>query len=196
MAPVIHSKALLEKLRDSSLKDALTGLYNRRYLEEYLDRLKEQHIRNKQNIGVLMIDMDHFKRVNDTYGHDAGDIVLKELSFILSDTVRKSDLVIRFGGEEFIVFLINVEGETRTIEIAEKLRQRIEATDIEIGHSNTLSKTISIGASMFPDDSKSIWQVIKFADVALYQAKDTGRNKVIRFTQEMQQDKNASSNKG
>jgi len=184
-APVIESKKLMKMLRDSSLKDGMTGLYNRRFLDEYVDKLKPRAIRQKINIGILMIDMDHFKMVNDSYGHDIGDLVLKELAQTLSESVRSADLVIRYGGEEFIILLMDIESEEKAMEVSEKLRRRIQDKDIDIGGGKYLRKTISIGISMFPKDSDSIWQSIKYADIALYQAKNTGRNKVLRFEESM-----------
>ncbi|MCV6608864.1 MAG: GGDEF domain-containing protein [Campylobacterales bacterium] len=184
-SPVIESKRLMKILRDSSLKDALTGLYNRRFLDEYVEKLAPQAIRHKHNVGILMIDMDYFKKVNDNYGHDIGDLVLKELSFILREGVRESDLVVRYGGEEFIIILNNIDSEDNMIAVAEKLRIAVEDKIINIGNEKTLKKTISLGASYFPKDTTSIWEAIKFADVALYQAKHTGRNKVVRFTPDL-----------
>ncbi len=184
-APVIETKRLMQMLRDSSLKDALTGLYNRRFLDEYVEKLKPQVIRQKINVGILLIDMDHFKMVNDTHGHDVGDMVLKELSGVLHNNVRESDLVIRYGGEEFIVLLMNVESEEKTMDVAEKLRSKVQSMDIAIGDNKRLKKTISIGVSLFPNDSESIWQAIKYADIALYEAKKSGRNRVVRFESHM-----------
>ena len=184
-APVIESKRLMQMLRDSSLKDPLTGLYNRRFLDEYVEKLKPQVIRQKTSVGILLIDMDHFKMVNDTYGHDVGDVVLKELSMALHTNVRDADLVIRYGGEEFIILLMNVESEDKVMEIAQKLRNKVQSMDIAIGDNKRLKKTISIGVSLFPSDSESIWQAIKYADIALYEAKKTGRNKVVRFESRM-----------
>jgi len=181
-APMIESKRLMKMLKDSSLKDRLTGLYNRRFLDEYVEKLGPQVIRQQMNVGILMIDMDHFKKVNDTYGHDIGDAVLKELAIILNNNVRESDLVIRYGGEEFIVLLIDIGDDEKMMEIADKLRQKVSERYIDIGNNKTLQKTISIGTSSFPADTESIWQSIKFADIALYEAKKTGRNRVVRFT--------------
>lgn len=184
-SPVIESKKLMKMLKDSSLKDNMTGLYNRRFLDEYVDKIKPNAIRQKINIGILMIDMDHFKMVNDSYGHDVGDMVLKELATILSESVRSADLVIRYGGEEFIVLLMSVESEEKAIEVAEKLRTKVQNKEIEIGSGKYLRKTISVGVSMFPSDTDSIWQSIKYADIALYKAKNLGRNKVVRFERSM-----------
>ncbi len=184
-APVIETKRLMNILKDTSLKDSLTGLYNRRFLDEYVEKLAPQVIRQKLKIGILMIDMDYFKKVNDNYGHDVGDLVLGELSRILTQNVREADLVVRYGGEEFIIILNNVDNIESVLEVAEKIRFAVENKVIPIGNERTLRKTISLGISYFPTDTTSIWEAIKYADVALYEAKHTGRNKVIRFTPEL-----------
>ena len=177
--PVIESKVLLEILKDSSLKDGLTGLYNRRFLDEFVEKISAQSSRDKISYGVLMVDIDYFKMVNDTHGHDVGDMVIKRLSEILSSSIREADLAIRFGGEEFLVLLYNPTAEG-AIEVAQKIRKSFEATSFQLDKEN-LKKTTSIGVSLFPTDADSMWKVIKFADTALYKAKNSGRNQVIRF---------------
>jgi two-component system, cell cycle response regulator len=179
--PSLIVKYLLNALKVSVFKDGLTGLYNRKFLDEHLSKLVPQALREKISIGVLMLDMDHFKAVNDEYGHDAGDIVLKELGRILTTNVRESDIVIRYGGEEFVVLLVGVNGEKAAIEVANKLRQQVASNEINIYAGNILQKTISIGLSMFPEDSNNFDIVMKNADIALYEAKSLGRNKVVRW---------------
>jgi len=186
-ASVIESKKLTEKLRETSLRDALTGLYNRRFLEEYLANIVPQLTRNKKKIAILMIDMDHFKMVNDTYGHDAGDAILKRLSTTMLENIRESDVAFRYGGEEFIVVLNDIASDEDAIKIAEKLREKTKAMRLKVG-SETLQKTISIGIAVFPDDAEQIWKCIKFADTALYSAKSTGRDKVVKFVPELWND--------
>ena len=183
-APSIEVKLLMDALQQSAFKDGLTGLYNRKFLEEHTKKLIPQALRDNFNIGVLLLDMDHFKAVNDEYGHDIGDKVLKELSRILNETVRESDIIIRYGGEEFIVLLVNVKTENDALEVANKIRTRVSENEIDVYAGSKLRKTISIGLSMFPNDSKSLDSVIKNADIALYEAKSKGRNKVIRFQSE------------
>jgi diguanylate cyclase (GGDEF)-like protein len=184
-SPALESRRLMEILKESTLKDPMTKLYNRRYLDEYVEILAPQAIRKNIKVGILLIDMDYFKKVNDTYGHDVGDIVLKELSEILVKNVRKSDIVVRFGGEEFVALLYDIKEEGHLLHIAQKIRQEVENKEINIGNSKVLKKTVSIGVSMFPDDVNSFWQCIKFADIALYKAKESGRNKVVRYSKEM-----------
>lgn len=176
---VIESRTLMDKLRDSSLRDGATHLYNRRFLEEFIDKSSEQALRSSISYSILMIDIDFFKMVNDTYGHDSGDIVIKSLAEILQTSVRKADLPIRYGGEEFLVLLHNTTPEG-ALQVSEKIRTQFSAKKYQFG-SDTVSKTLSIGIAHFPSDADSIWKVIKFADLALYEAKHTGRNRVIEF---------------
>lgn len=184
---VIETKQLMHTLRESSLVDGLTGLYNRRFLQDHSNQLIAGVLRRKKQISLLMCDMDFFKQVNDTYGHDAGDSLLKETSAIFRNSIRESDIVIRFGGEEFLILLVDTEPEYG-MQIAEKIRKKVESTSFKVP-SGILKKTISIGVSEFPKDTDGFWQAIKFADVALYKAKDTGRNRSIRFTSELWDEK-------
>ncbi|MCK9372880.1 MAG: GGDEF domain-containing protein [Sulfuricurvum sp.] len=180
---VIESRTLMDKLRDSSLRDGATRLYNRRFLEEFIDRSAAQALRSNVSYAVLMIDIDFFKMVNDTYGHDAGDLVIKSLAEILQHSIRKSDLPIRYGGEEFLVLLHNTTQEG-ALAIAEKIRTVFNEKKFQFG-SDSLQKTLSIGISHFPLHADSLWKVIKFADIALYEGKHTGRNRVIEFEERM-----------
>ncbi|MFN3505308.1 MAG: diguanylate cyclase [Caldimicrobium sp.] len=181
-APVIESKRYAEALKEQTHKDPLTNLYNRRFFEGIIDNLTAQILRRSTVLGILMCDLDYFKSINDKYGHDVGDLVLKELAQVLSSNVRKSDLVIRFGGEEFLVLLVDIrEGEAE--KIAEKLRRAVEVYDFKTP-KGIIKRTLSIGVSEFPVDSSAIWEAIKFADIALYKAKEAGRNKVLRFQRE------------
>jgi diguanylate cyclase (GGDEF)-like protein len=183
MAPVLEAKRLTETLRESSLRDALTGLSNRRFLEEYVDTLIGTARRRNTPIAILLLDLDYFKIVNDTHGHDAGDVVLKAVAGVLKSSVRASDMVIRFGGEEFVIVLQETAAEN-ALKVAENIRMTVADLKVQVG-GTVLQKTISIGVAMFPDDSETFWQTVKFADVALYRAKDEGRNRVVRFTPDM-----------
>lgn len=182
-SPVIEAKRLMDTLRESNLRDAMTGLHNRRFLEEYMETLVANNDRNKTTLSILMLDLDYFKKVNDTYGHDAGDKVLKELAKTLSASVRNSDLVIRYGGEEFVIILQNTS-DGYGDKVGEKIRIAVEQLKIQVA-TTMIQKTISIGVADFPTDSETFWQAIKFADVALYQAKERGRNQLVHFSPEM-----------
>ncbi len=185
-APVLETKRLMETLRESSLSDAMTGLNNRRFLEEYVETLLAGVQRRKTGLSILMLDLDYFKMVNDTYGHDAGDAVLKALAKVLRQSVRSSDLVIRYGGEEFMIILQETVGDAAD-HVAETIRAAVERMEVVTGGTR-LKKTISIGVADFPSDSETFWQAVKFADVALYQAKERGRNRVVRFDKAMWHD--------
>ncbi len=183
---VIQTKRLMSSLKDSALIDPLTGLNNRRYLQEYTEKIVAGVLRRGKAIGLIMCDLDYFKQVNDTYGHNAGDLVLKETSMVIRQSIRDSDIVIRFGGEEFLAVLLDVaEGES--LKIAEKIRENIQQLKIKLP-DGIIQKTISLGVSEFPADTGTLWSCIKFADVALYRAKEEGRNRSVRFTKEMWQE--------
>jgi len=180
---VIETKRLMSSLRDSALIDTLTGLYNRRYLQEYTEKIVAGILRRGKAIGLVMCDLDYFKQVNDTYGHSIGDIVLKQTADVIRQSVRESDIVIRFGGEEFLAVLLDISnGESMTV--AEKIRMNIQQLKIKIPDGE-IQKTISLGASEFPADTSTLWSCIKYADVALYRAKEEGRNRSVRFTRDM-----------
>jgi diguanylate cyclase (GGDEF)-like protein len=180
---VIETKRLMGSLRDSALIDGLTGLHNRRYLQEYAEKIVAGVLRRGKAIGLIMCDLDYFKQVNDTHGHNAGDIVLKEAAKVIRQSVREADLVIRFGGEEFLAVLLDIsEGES--LRVAEKIRHNIEKCVIKLP-DGVIQKTISLGTSEFPADTSTLWSCIKYADVALYRAKNEGRNRCVRFTKDM-----------
>jgi two-component system cell cycle response regulator len=137
-----------------------------------------------------MIDMDHFKEVNDTYGHKNGDLVLQTLAEIIKKSIRKSDIAVRYGGEEFLIILQNIKDINDAINVAEKIRKNVENTEIELDSGKIIKKTISVGVSVYPDQCKKGWECIKFADIALYEAKKNGRNKVVLFNKNFQEYKN------
>ena len=168
---------LREALRMQSVRDPLTGLYNRRYLEEVLDRETRRAGRSGQSMGILMLDLDHFKNFNDSYGHDAGDAVLRETAAFLLKNVRAEDFVCRFGGEEFVVILpaADVNG-SRTR--AEKLRSEMRELAILYQGKSLGMVTISVGVAAFPENGMSPKELMAAADAALYQAKRGGRDQV------------------
>lgn len=187
--PVIESRILMAKLRDTSLRDGMTGLYNRRFLEEFIDTVMSQAKRGEDTYSVLMLDVDFFKMVNDTYGHDIGDKVIVEIGKVLKDNIRAADLAIRYGGEEFILLLRNADKEG-TLKVAEKIHSTFAGLVFDVGNGESLKKTISIGIAKFPTDGDTIWKCIKFADTALYVAKTTGRNKIVEYIKEMSSNEN------
>jgi diguanylate cyclase (GGDEF)-like protein len=167
-----------ERLELLTVTDPLTGLANRRRLNEFL--LTEWHraTRSGQPVGAFMVDIDYFKRLNDTYGHLVGDSCLKRVGAALVETVRVTDLVSRYGGEEFAVILPGAEAEN-TYTVAERAREAVESLGEENPHAPTGIVTISIGvASVRPGDGASPEALIMAADSALYESKRNGRNQV------------------
>jgi diguanylate cyclase (GGDEF)-like protein len=180
---VLEAKRLMNTLRESALKDPLTGLYNRRFLQDHANHVISGVLRRKKTLGLIMCDLDYFKQVNDQYGHDVGDLVLKETAVLINKGVRDTDIVIRFGGEEFFILLVDINPGDAIL-VAEKIRKIFDEAKIKIPNGS-IQKTLSLGVSEFPGDGEGFWQCIKYADVALYKAKDSGRNKAIRFDEEM-----------
>ncbi len=179
-AAIAISNAQLYKL---AITDSLTKLYIRRHFEQQLDNEMRRSARYKHDMSLLIMDIDNFKSINDTYGHQMGDEILKEISEVIIKTVRKIDLPSRYGGEEFAVILpeTNKENSRR---IAERLRKQIAAITLESKDKKKVSPTISIGIASFPLDTEEKEDIIGFADKALYFAKSTGKNCVAEYISE------------
>jgi len=182
----IRRKRFQERLRANyevslsmALTDSLTGLYNRRYLTVHLQKQLEKNIESKKNLCVLLLDIDHFKAVNDTHGHGVGDQVLKAIAFRLQDSLRSFDLVARLGGEEFVAILPETTDEMAFF-VAERLRRSIEEKPIKCNtESGELKITTSIGGAIIRPGDNSVTSVLDRADVMLYEAKNSGRNCVV-----------------
>jgi two-component system cell cycle response regulator len=181
----IRKKRYTERLRDNvqmsiemAITDPLTGLYNRRYMESHLNSLLEQAVSRKKPLTVLVLDIDYFKAINDTHGHDAGDDVLREFSFRIKKSIRGIDLACRYGGEEFVVVMPETDLTVATM-VAERLRRRIatEPFPVQDG-ARALEVTISVGISALGKDDTAA-NILKRADAALYRAKRDGRNRVV-----------------
>jgi diguanylate cyclase (GGDEF)-like protein len=167
-----------EMLQEQAISDPLTGLYNRRYLNEFLPRELARSGRSSQPVSVMLIDLDHFKRVNDSSGHDAGDIVLGAIGNLLRSNVRGSDIACRYGGEEFALILPETGAEPATRR-AEDIRLAISALDLSYAGKSLGRITASFGIAVFPEDAQNTDELLRVADVALYAAKGAGRNRVI-----------------
>lgn len=183
------SKKLMHQLQETSRKDPLTNLYNRKYLDEFIEEAMVEHAQNGTSYGILMADIDYFKMINDTYGHTVGDEALKIIARVLSDNISSKDLAVRYGGEEFIVVLYDCNHD-RLSEVAQRIRTEFSKQKIKTATGSTFTKTISIGAALLPDDAPNFWKVIKLADVALYDAKNGGRDRVEIFDRDKQRDEN------
>jgi diguanylate cyclase (GGDEF)-like protein len=168
-----------ESLVSSALRDGLTKLYNRRYLMERLDSELKFALRHGTALSLLMIDVDHFKKLNDTHGHLAGDAVLGQLAIVLSRAVRNEDVVARFGGEE-IAIILRATGIEPAMQTAERLRKLVEQTSVWF-QDDQLKATCSIGVAGLPSQPvKEVEELVAAADQALYRAKNAGRNRVSR----------------
>lgn len=176
-AVAIENAQLYERIEDLAVRDSLTGLFLRRYLEDTLAADINKQIKENGVVSFIMIDLDKFKKYNDSYGHTAGDIVLKTLSRILFDMFKESEsYVFRYGGEEFSVVLPNCARD-QAVKIAEDLRKKIEKITIVLRREKT-KITASIGVACAPDNAKNVEELIACADSAMYKAKKKGRNKV------------------
>lgn len=166
---------LQEKLREQAIRDPLTHLYNRRYLDEVLTTEINRSRRHKEHFALLLLDIDHFKRFNDKYGHDAGDFVLTELSVILRTCVRTEDTVARVGGEELAILAPRV-GKPEAVKLANKICQLIRTHNLNHNGNDLGQVTISIGVSIFDEHIQNAEVLMKTADMALYQSKENGRD--------------------
>lgn len=167
-------------LQQLSITDPLTGLYNRRYILERLEEEFNGSLRYGYPLGLALVDLDFFKRVNDTYGHQAGDALLRQFATILAANLRKRDMAGRYGGEEFIVILphTGLEGAKKSME---RLRASVEDSQLTF-EGRVLKYTISAGVTAFPDMMvRDVWDLIRAADQALYEAKHRGRNRVVAY---------------
>jgi len=170
----------LDKSVSLSIKDGLSGVYNRRYFDNHLLHMITKSEKSSKGLGLLMLDIDYFKEVNDTYGHQAGDVIIKELADILKNALRVTDIVARYGGEEFIAAIYDVSPES-SIEVAERIRDIVERHDFIVPSSKKpLKKTVSIGISFYRNGITAE-KFVEEADKAMYEAKETGRNKVCMF---------------
>jgi diguanylate cyclase (GGDEF)-like protein/PAS domain S-box-containing protein len=180
IALALANLALRDVLRDQAIRDPLTGLYNRRYLEETMEREFARARRNSRPVAVFMLDVDHFKRFNDQFGHEAGDLVLRALGKTLKDSCRASDVPCRFGGEEFTVVLADITKQA-ALQWGERLLDKIRKLEVKAGDSGVGRITISSGLALFPDDGADVETLLQAADVALYQAKHSGRDRLIAY---------------
>jgi len=178
---LIEIGLLQSKLREQAIRDPLTNLFNRRYLEETLDRELSRAAREDYPVCIFMVDLDHFKRINDTHGHEAGDLVLKAIADALAEYSRRGDFACRYGGEEFVIVMPNLNLET-AYERAENLRQSLNLLSVPY-ESYNLSVTISMGIACFPENGQTRESILRAADQAMYAAKEAGRDHILSYDQ-------------
>lgn len=174
--------ALQERLENQAARDELTGAFNRRVCREILEHhIASSHI-NGKSFAVILMDIDYFKLINDQYGHQVGDVVLKAFVKKIEDNLREGDLLFRWGGEEFLLLLPSLD-ESKQYKVAEKIRKIIEDNQIVLTDKTEISLTVSMGVSTYPQHGSTRSQLIEKADIAMYRAKANGRNKVELFTE-------------
>ncbi len=178
LALAVANLNLRETLRTQSIRDPLTGLFNRRYMEESLERELRRAIRKKLPAAVLMVDVDHFKSFNDTFGHEAGDEVLRELARLFQSRLRAEDIACRYGGEEFMLILPEASLEAGQ-ERAEQFRQAAKNSQIQYRGKTLEHISISVGLSCYPQHGTTGEALLRAADAALYRAKDEGRDRIV-----------------
>ncbi len=183
VALALGNLKLKETLKNQSICDPLTGLFNRRYMEESLEREFSRANRNKTSVAIVMMDLDHFKRFNDTFGHQAGDALLRTLGDFLKRNTRGQDIACRYGGEEFALVLTDstLAGAMQRSEI---LRKQIKQLSVEYAGQLLGAVSASMGVAMFPDHGTTMGDVLRAADQALYFAKREGRDRVAAWTAE------------
>jgi diguanylate cyclase (GGDEF)-like protein/PAS domain S-box-containing protein len=175
---ISEKKALEDKILELAYKDQLTNLYNRHYFYSMVQEIISLAKRERNPLSLMMIDIDKFKNINDTYGHGNGDIVIKSLATIMLENTRASDIVARIGGEEFVILLPNTSKDD-AVTLANKLRKNVENHLIRFENNVDISITISIGVdSILVEDEVTIDKALARADEALYRAKESGRNNV------------------
>lgn len=175
---ITDRKLLQEDLQNAALRDSLTGLYNRRFLEEALAKELSRARRSNRPVGVAMFDLDHFKSFNDRFGHDGGDALLRAFGQILQNSVREGDIACRYGGEEFVLVFPET-GCEQVRQIAEKICQKLSSLTVYNKGQKLDQATVSAGVAVFPKHGEIMEDVLRAADQALYRAKAEGRNRVV-----------------
>jgi diguanylate cyclase (GGDEF)-like protein len=182
-AVAIENARLYAAERQQAIRDPLTGLFNRRYMEETLERELSRAERKGTPLGIIMLDIDHFKQYNDTFGHEVGDAILCEIGHLLKEQIRREDVACRFGGEEFILILPET---TRDLVFgrAEALREDIKNIQIKFRDKLLGTITTSLGVSVFPEHGSTAVALLRAADMALYQSKREGRDRTSFASEE------------
>jgi len=176
-AMTLENAELHKQTKELSIIDDLTGAYNYRYFIRKLQEEKRRASRYSLPLSLIMVDIDWFKKFNDSYGHEVGNIVLRSLAKVIQSCIRDVDIFVRYGGEEFVVILPQTP-QNEAIVIGNRIRGQVEKTSVDAGKHGQLNVTVSVGISSFPENGRPQEELVTVADEALYQAKDEGRNLV------------------
>ncbi len=183
-ASTLSNLRLLETMKQQANVDVLTGLYNRRFLEDYARKFIAMARRKNQPLGVLMLDLDHFKSFNDIYGHEVGDRILRQFAKTITGAMRETNLAARYGGEEFVILLPDT-GAKGCLLVAERIRQAVERMVVPSGTDKPLPLlTVSLGLAVYPDHGQTFEEVLVACDRALYESKRTGRNRTTLYVEQ------------
>lgn len=178
---LLYIQFILNDMKAQTLRDPLTGLKNRISFTEEMKVLVPLALREKMNIAALLVNIDRFTAVNDEHGNEFGDEFLKLYADIITETIRTSDIAVRFAGGEFLILLVNVESELKAMEIAKKIQDKLAQAYLLTSNNDKFQKTVSIGVSIFPDDSENMEEIVKYASIALSDARDQKRNNILRY---------------
>ena len=177
-ASALSNLRLLDGMKEQASVDMLTGLYNRRFVQDYARKLLAIARRRQQPLGVMMLDLDHFKNFNDVYGHEVGDCILRHFSKTVTESIRETNLIARYGGEEFVVILPDTSAKSCVL-VAERIRKAVMAMEVPSNTEKPLPQvTVSIGVAAFPEHGETLEEVIQASDKAMYESKRGGRNRV------------------
>jgi diguanylate cyclase (GGDEF)-like protein len=177
-ASALSNLRLLDRMKQQANIDMLTGLYNRRFLEDYTRKLFAIARRRAQPVGLIMLDLDHFKSFNDIYGHEIGDRILRHFARTVTSCMRETNLAARYGGEEFVVILPDTGAQACAL-VAERIRKAVMTMVVPSNTEKPLPQlTVSIGVVAFPEHGQTLEEVIQASDKALYESKRSGRNRV------------------
>jgi len=177
-AVVIRAAQLNDEMRQLAVTDPLTGLYNRRYFVEKLDEESRRAQRYGEPLALMMVDCDRLKRINDVHGHLSGDRALQALADVMKITLRETDVLARLGGDEFAVLLVSAD-EARANEVTERLRRTVQSLRLISDEGGSIDLTVSVGIALFPEAGTEVETLLREADMALYRAKDEGRDKAV-----------------
>jgi diguanylate cyclase (GGDEF)-like protein len=181
---IIYMKLVLHSLQDATYIDPLTKLKNRLAFTEEMKDIIPLALREKMKIGVVVIDIDRFRAVNDEHGTAFGDDFLKLYAGVIKTTLRSSDIAVRFGGGQFLILYMNISDDETTLKLASQLQESLNDTYLVSPNKDKFQKTVSMGVAMFPDDSEDIHEVVHFANSALSDAKDQGRSQMLQYKHE------------
>ncbi|WP_147615852.1 GGDEF domain-containing protein [Treponema pectinovorum] len=175
-SPVLVEINVLREAEEAAMLDPLTGAFNRRYMDIYLRKELNRCNRYEKNLSIMLLDIDDFKKINDTYGHVIGDTILAEISAIFKSTIRTEDVFCRYGGEEFLIIMPETKAE-QSLNLFERIQKKLLTSEL---YAN-FGVTVSAGTAMYTPNKDDLANLIRYADISLYKAKANGKNQIVKF---------------